>query len=329
MKKWKTGNWLLLIAALTAVFFLVPVINEFIPQKVNVKYVSFDGVKTMAYDTRAHKLDEFFSEHADEVRREDVVEGFTDAKLADTFVKNEMDLTVIKADDSKAKIGGRKQDLYIYPGTVAETLKYNSITYDEDDKVEPALDSEMADDTTIKITRVKIKTKNKVLEIPPEEKGAVFDSSLSSGTIVRTEGKPGKAVYEYTYKYINGKKVKTTREFVKWKKEPEHIRLTFGTSVTGETGSVDYSETFIGECTAYYFGNSATGAIGQRCHYGTCAVDPSVIPYGTKLYVEGYGTAIANDCGGAVKGHIIDLYMRSTKECFQWGRRNRKVYVLK
>ena len=65
MKKWKTGNWLLLIASLLAVLVLVPVVNELIPQKINVKYVSFDGVKTTAYDTRAHKLDEFFADKFD------------------------------------------------------------------------------------------------------------------------------------------------------------------------------------------------------------------------------------------------------------------------
>jgi 3D (Asp-Asp-Asp) domain-containing protein len=128
---------------------------------------------------------------------------------------------------------------------------------------------------------------------------------------------------------VNGKKKKTKKEFDHWIRKPTNIQLRFGTSVTGESGDVEFDETFIGNCTAYYFGNNAHGATGQRCHYGTCAVDPRVIPYGTKLYVEGYGTAVANDCGGAVKGHIIDLYMRSTKECFSWGRRNKKVYILK
>ena len=53
-----------------------------------------------------------------------------------------------------------------------------------------------------------------------------------------------------------------------------------------------------------------------------------MIPYGTRLYIEGYGIAVANDCGGAVQGHIVDLYMRSTAECVRWGRQNRKAYVL-
>lgn len=93
-------------------------------------------------------------------------------------------------------------------------------------------------------------------------------------------------------------------------------------------GEVKVKSTFTANTTAYYAGTNAHGSTGQRVHYGTCAVDPSVIPYGTRLYIEGYGIAVANDCGGAVQGHIVDLYMRSTAECIRWGRQNRKAYVL-
>lgn len=248
---------------------------------------------------------------------------------ADAHISNGMTISIKKAEASKAKIGGKKQEISLYPGDVKKTLQYNGIEWDEDDVIKPALDHELDFDDKIKITRVKIVIKEKKETIEPKEKDAVFDKSIASGTIVRTEGKPGKAVYKYTYKYINGKKKKTKKEFDHWVKKPTDIQLRFGTSVTGETGEVNFSETFTGNCTAYYFGKNAHGATGGHCHYGTCAVDPKVIPYGTKLYVEGYGTAVANDCGGAVKGHIIDLYMRSTKECFQWGRRNKKVYVLR
>ncbi len=247
---------------------------------------------------------------------------------ADAYIQNGMTIRVKKAEKKTALIGGKKRKLNMYPGEVADTLWYNGISWDEDDEIRPALRSELDFDDKIKITRVKVVTEEKEETIEPEEKGAVFDRSLASGTIARTEGKPGTAVYKYTYKFVNGKKKKTEKKFDRWIRKPTHIQLRFGTSVTGETGEVNFSETFIGNCTAYYFGNNAHGATGGRCHYGTCAVDPKVIPYGTRLYVEGYGIAVANDCGGAVKGHIIDLYMRSTKECFSWGRRNRKVYVL-
>lgn len=59
------------------------------------------------------------------------------------------------------------------------------------------------------------------------------------------------------------------------------------------------------------------------------AVDPSVIPLGTTVHVEGYGTAIAGDVGGAIKGNIIDVHLPTTEEALNWGRRhNVKVTIL-
>lgn len=339
-RPWSTKKWLAFMSLLILIFILVPVVNEYIPQKVNVKYVTFYGEQVQSYWTRAHRVSEFIGEHKDEIGQQDVVKDlWSEGEVkkaseisagsgADVYVSNEMEVNIVKPEETEATIAGKKQQINMYPGDVSSTLEYNGIDFDEDDVIKPALSEQLQSDDVIKLTRLKVIEKDKTLEIEPKEAHAVFDKAVASGTVMRSEGKPGKAVYTYTYKYKNGKKVRTSKKFKKWIKKPENIRLTFGTSETGETGEVNYSETFIGNCTAYYAGNNAHGATGQRCYYGTCAVDPSVIPYGTKLYVEGYGTAIANDCGGAVKGHIIDLYMRSTKECFQWGRRNRKVYVL-
>lgn len=58
------------------------------------------------------------------------------------------------------------------------------------------------------------------------------------------------------------------------------------------------------------------------------AVDPSVIPLGSKVWVEGYGVAIAGDTGGAIKGHKIDVLMPNNAKAFAWGRRTVKVVVL-
>ncbi|AND06316.1 3D domain-containing protein [Bacillus thuringiensis] len=58
------------------------------------------------------------------------------------------------------------------------------------------------------------------------------------------------------------------------------------------------------------------------------AVDPSVIPLGSTVYVEGYGTAIAGDTGSAIKGHIIDLLMPNSAQANEWGRRTVKVKIL-
>ena len=58
------------------------------------------------------------------------------------------------------------------------------------------------------------------------------------------------------------------------------------------------------------------------------AVDPKLIPLGTKVWVEGYGEAIAADKGGSIKGNKIDVFMSSTKKAYSWGRRTVTVKIL-
>jgi len=84
---------------------------------------------------------------------------------------------------------------------------------------------------------------------------------------------------------------------------------------------------FIAEATAYTHTGYRT-ASGAYPRYGLIATDPQVIPLGTKLYVEGYGYAIAADTGGAIKGDKIDVFFDTRGRCFQWGRRHVKVFVL-
>lgn len=61
---------------------------------------------------------------------------------------------------------------------------------------------------------------------------------------------------------------------------------------------------------------------------GTVAVDPEYIPLGTRLYVEGYGEAVAEDTGRLIKGWKIDLFMETREEALQFGRRQVRVRVL-
>jgi 3D (Asp-Asp-Asp) domain-containing protein len=84
--------------------------------------------------------------------------------------------------------------------------------------------------------------------------------------------------------------------------------------------------------TANCSGCSGTTATGinllRHPNAKVVAVDPSVIPLGTKLYVEGYGQAIAGDTGGAIKGFKIDVFLNNNQQALQWGRRTVKVRVL-
>lgn len=77
-------------------------------------------------------------------------------------------------------------------------------------------------------------------------------------------------------------------------------------------------------------------ALGLTPEYGVVAVDPRVIPLGTKLYIESsdggaswvYGYCIAGDTGGAIKGNRVDLCYNTKSECIQFGRRSATVYIL-
>ena len=81
------------------------------------------------------------------------------------------------------------------------------------------------------------------------------------------------------------------------------------------------------EATAYTWTGNRT-ASGTWPAVGTVAVDPEVIPLGTRLWIEGYGPAVALDTGGLVKGNIIDVYLPTEDECWAWGRRQVEVRVI-
>lgn len=84
--------------------------------------------------------------------------------------------------------------------------------------------------------------------------------------------------------------------------------------------------------TAYCAGCSGTTATGQDLRANpsqkVIAVDPRVIPLGSKVWVEGYGTAIAGDTGGAIKGNKIDVFIPSQSAALDWGRKNITIKVL-
>lgn len=99
-----------------------------------------------------------------------------------------------------------------------------------------------------------------------------------------------------------------------------------------EAPDINSSErTIVMEATAYTAddpGNSGITAGGHYLTRGLVSVDPSVIPLGTRLYIEGYGEAIADDTGGAIVGNRIDLGMDSRDEALNFGRQDVVVHIL-
>jgi len=105
-------------------------------------------------------------------------------------------------------------------------------------------------------------------------------------------------------------------------------------AVTGENPQTNIAATWRPvqlEATAYTRYDAGCGNWTYRGNYlqrGLVAVDPGVIPLGTRLYVPGYGFAIADDIGRAIKGNKIDLAMDTRTEAFAYGRRQITAYII-
>lgn len=116
-------------------------------------------------------------------------------------------------------------------------------------------------------------------------------------------------------------------------KEPQTALVKRGAaqSVITSNGPIGYKRKITVEASAYTLAEgSGTGltSIGLIPHEGIVAVDPSFIPYHTKMYIPGYGFATAGDTGGAIRGYKIDLFMNSYYRAIQWGRRTIDIYIL-
>ena len=81
---------------------------------------------------------------------------------------------------------------------------------------------------------------------------------------------------------------------------------------------------------AYAYTGGGYTATGTKAKYGTLAVNPKVIPYGTKVYIKELDKVFtAEDCGGGIKGNKIDIYMNSSSACSNWGVKTITIQILK
>lgn len=115
---------------------------------------------------------------------------------------------------------------------------------------------------------------------------------------------------------------------------PVNKIIEVGTKVPKPQNIIDghkYSRVLSVRATAYTpYDPGCTGitATGTKAGKGTVAVDPRVIPLGSKVYVPGYGVAIAADTGGAIKGNKLDVCYPTLREAYTWGVKNVNIYVL-
>lgn len=122
-------------------------------------------------------------------------------------------------------------------------------------------------------------------------------------------------------------KVKAPNNNIGWASS-KYIKVVESNSVTNTTYENNISKNLKVVATAYTgYGITSTG---QKPVWGTIAVDPRVIPYGTKVYIPCFNQVfIANNTGGAIKGNKIDIYMNNNNQCNNWGRRTIDIQILK
>ncbi|MDR0974135.1 MAG: G5 domain-containing protein [Ruminococcus sp.] len=181
------------------------------------------------------------------------------------------------------------------------------------------------------------------------------DPNLTKGTeIVMTEGMHGQRISNVKRTYVSGR-LKAVELLSEHKNPPQDRVIHVGSKVRylpdnmiselevpewfslDENGvPTEYSAVYTGKGVAYSAYDGAKTASGRTASPGMVAVDPSVIPYGTKLYIAStdnkriYGYAIAADTGTSLLNGtcLVDLYMDTIDECYDWGAHQVNVYVL-
>ena len=160
------------------------------------------------------------------------------------------------------------------------------------------------------------------------------DPTMEKGMeIVVEHGVPGKKLATVRQMFEDGREAGFDIMSEKIIAEPTPEVLRVGTRETNDPsrGTIRFKKMLVMEATAYTpfdDGQSGLTASGIPARQGIVSVDPRVIPLGTRVYVMGYGPALAADTGGAIKGARIDLCIEDYNEAIRFGRRTVEVYIL-
>lgn len=243
-------------------------------------------------------------------------------------------ITVVRAFPVQIDVQGQVKKVYTTKSTaneLAEELHYTRPKYVVVGNSKDVLKS----GSIIKIAEI-TSIKKQIVERPiPVETVQEADSTMPRGlSHIVSEGKAGVANITEELFYVGDKVVQTNclKKDIKEPMQPRVLKVgTRSSMIEASRGVMRYTKKLTLEATAYTVaegngdGLTATGLVATR---GMVAVDPNVIPLGTRLYIPGYGIALAADTGGAIQGNRIDLLMDEYNEAINFGRRPLDVYIL-
>ncbi|SIS12347.1 Uncharacterized conserved protein YabE, contains G5 and tandem DUF348 domains [Peribacillus simplex] len=301
------------------------------------KIVMVQDGKTKDVWSTADTVDELLKDQNLRVKEQDKITPSKNTKL-----KANMEVAIDKAFSLKLVVGGDEKQVWSTSTTVADFLKQQGVKLNDLDRVEPELTEKVEAENTVNVVRIEKVTD--VVEEPVDF--AVItkkDDSLSKGKekIVK-EGKDGLISKKYEVVKENGKEVKRELLSEKVVNKKQDKVVTVGTRTTVAQASRGVTNVSSSSGKEIYVSSTAYTASCKGCSGVTStgvdlksnpgakiiAVDPNVIPMGSKVYVEGYGYAVAADKGGAIKGNRIDVFFSSKNDAYRWGVKRVKVRVL-
>ena len=311
-------------------------------------YKIHDGGSPMIYKTDATEPEEVLEEAGLPLAAGDLYDVDEGLLYSNITIRRAVDVTI--------NYYGEPMTVYGYEDeTLADVLAREELTWNEGDILSQELDMMVYDGLNLAITSIVTKEEvyNKTIAF---ETTYVDDDNMKKGAEkVQTEGQEGEKIVTASVTYVNG--VETKREILNEEVTTEVVNevIAVGTgknvknygngsvvigngTITLENGKVlTYKGTRTVTATAYTSTDPGCGtktSTGTTVRWGTVAVDPRYIPYGTKMFIVSndgyimYGEAVAEDCGGAIKRDKIDLYMPSRSQCLNFGRRTCTVYFL-
>ena len=249
-------------------------------------------------------------------------------------------------------VKGKEMEISTLKSNVKDVLTEQNINYDENDIISMPLNQKISSGDKIEIIDVTEKTIKEDKEVPFEVKVVEDKNLLKGDTKVEVEGQSGNNELLYKVTYHNGKQVEkkfieeviVTNPIDKIIKKGTNVEPQVTpskdksikvekTSYSNNKSKVNLSTSNsnrknISVVATAYTGHSITST-GTKPKWGTIAVDPSIIPYGTKVYIPQFDKIfIAEDCGSAIKGNKIDIYMNDEESVKNWGRKTIDICII-
>lgn len=302
---------------------------------------------------------------ADAINSSGITIGENDAITPElhTNLEPNMEISVQRRTKISMHADGRTKEYSVPIGlTVSEALKFLEIPMYENDVINKDMSEIVSEGMEILIERVGYRNKITTKAVPYKvirknvdyldegttqvsvkgvngESEIVVKETLKDGEVVESEEIKNKVTVQPTDEIVlvgTKKKGQTIQVSTPSVSKSNSVKDNNSGSLTDHKGNtLSYSKVLTGSGTAYTADPGAITSTGTVAKYGTVAVNPNIIPYGTKMYIVStdgfvYGYATASDTGGALRQGtaLVDLYMNSTQECYNFGRRTVKVYIL-